>query len=119
MGFLKEEQRFFFKFMNIYLKFDLDQIRNHESMKNDNGKPHRRSTIKYWIDRLKETGDVQVKDRKGRPRKLNENEECKLIRAIKRYPKFRYSRIRRRCNLTKVCVSTVNRYGLKNGFRKF
>lgn len=119
MGFLTEEQRFYLKFMHVYLKFTAEEIRNHVSLKNSDNKLHRKSTIKYWIDRIDETGDVKVKERSGRPKKLNDNEIEHLLNTIKQNSKLRYSRIRLKSKLTKVCTNTINRYGLRNGFRKF
>lgn len=100
---LSEEKRYFIKFMKNYLNYDEKQIKNHPSMINEDGSKIRLSTVRFWFNRINESGDIKALKKSGRPRKLDEQEEGKLIRTIKMYPKKRV---------------TVNRYGLRNKYSK-
>lgn len=110
-----EEKLHFIKFMKLYLNFNAKMIKDHISPRNENGSKPRLSSINYWLQRLEETGDVKIKPKSGRPRKLEEREESNLIEKIKFFPKKRFSFIRR-LGFLHLHRSTVNRYALRNGY---
>lgn len=114
---LSEEKRYFIKFMKNYLNFDEKEIKNHPSMINEDGSKIRLSTVRFWLQRISESGDIKALKKSGRPRKLDEMEEDRLIRTIKMYPKKRYSSIRR-SGFLHVSRVTLNRYGLRNKYSK-
>lgn len=43
----------------------LKEISNHKDLKDKNGVKIRKDKLKYWIERIKQTGDVKIKSRKG------------------------------------------------------
>lgn len=116
-NFMSDEKRHYIKFMYKYLNLDERAIKDHISIRNENGTKPRLSTVRYWINRLEETGDVQTISKPGRPRKLDQLEENRLIQNIKKFPKKRYTFIRR-LGFIHIDRSTVNRYALRNKLSK-
>lgn len=107
----------FIKFMYKYLNLSEKSIKDHISIRNENGTKPRLSTIRYWINRLEETGKVETVAKPGRPRKLDQIEEVRLIDKIKKFPKQRYTFIRR-LGFIHINRSTINRYALRNKISK-
>lgn len=116
---LSEEQRYYFKFMVNYLKFNIDQIRSHPSMINSKtNKPFQKRSLQVWFDRLQSTGNVYTIPKTGRPKKLSPLEEKLLISTIKENPKQRFKNIRA-LGFRQIGVRSVNRYANRNGYRKY
>lgn len=69
---LSDEQIYYLKFMRKYLNYDVNQIRDHISMINEKtNKAFQKRSIKMWLDRLDQTGDVKKKPKSGGPRLLS------------------------------------------------
>lgn len=47
-----------------------------------------------WLNRLKETQNVKLIPKSGRPKKLNRQEKQLLINKIRNHPKLRFRKIR-------------------------
>lgn len=76
------------------------------------------STVKYWAKRLAQTGDVQVKRRRGRPKLLNQVQEEKMVDYIKRHSRLNYPQVMQKTGF-EGHRRTLNKYALKNKIRKF
>lgn len=88
----------------------------------DQLKPITVKTVKYWVDRLKETGDVKTAPRSGRPRKLTRKQEEKLIRFIKNNPRMKYRIVKGKLKflrLMKITRRTINHYARRRGIRAY
>lgn len=119
MSCLSDEQRYYLKFMALYLNYEVDQIRNHSSMVNaKTNKPFQKRAIVNWLNRLTETGDVKLVPKTGRTKLLNKKEEELLIKTIRKNPKLRFKKIRA-LGFRQIGVRSVNRYANRNGYRKF
>lgn len=119
MSGLTDEQRYYLKFMKVYLNYNVDQVQNHLSMINPStNKKYQKRSIKNWFDRLEQTGDVKKLPKTGRPRKLDKKEEKCLINTIIENPKFRFRKIRA-LGFRKIGIRSVNNYALRNKFSKF
>lgn len=114
---LSEEQRYFIKFMKVYLQYTPKQIQHHPSILSSDGSVRRLSTIKYWLNRIDTTGNCEVKAKTGRPRLLNNEQEAHLIKTIKLNPKTRFRVIQDKSGLF-IPVRTINNYSLRNKMRK-
>ena len=81
---------------------------------------HLVQVIKHWVDRVDVTGGCETAKRSGRPRSLDDEQEQKVVKTIRKYCKDRsgYTTIRRKSELFNVTARTINNYGLKNGFRE-
>lgn len=97
----------------------LKQISLEEDLRRPDGQLVNVKTVKYWIKRLNETGDVAVKGRSGRPKKLKPRKEAALCRYILNHEKMPYSEVRRKKELWRLHRRTVNNYALRNGIRAF
>jgi transposase len=109
--------------MRKYELKDIDEIRNHQSLKKSDGNLHRRDTIKYWIERIDKNGDIETIKKTGRPRLLDDEKTKVVIDTIKkktnrkkRYPKIQRMLIQKNIEIKR---RTLNNYAIRNNIRKF
>ena len=95
-----------------------DQIRALPELAKADGSKPQKQTIDYWITRLNQTGDVQLKKNGGRPRKLNPTREARLVQWIERHPKVDYSTVATKFARWKCKPRTINEYALRNKISK-
>ena len=96
----------------------VEEIRALSELKRSDGSPPLKRTIVNWIKRLNETGDTIRKKPEGRKRKLNLEDEAKLIRFIDRYPLVDYATVREKFSYLGCSTRSINRYATRNGFSK-
>lgn len=94
-------------------------IAEENDLRKPNGQPIDVRTVRYWIKRLEETGEVDVKPRSGRPRALNSAQEKELVDYIREHDTYTYRKVKRKKRLRTVSVRTVNRYALRHRLRAF
>lgn len=116
--FLNDEQKYYIKFMNKYLNYSANQIKDHPSLRRNDNTKYRLCTIKYWLNRIENTGDVKSTPKTGRKRLINKDKENHLVETIKANPKLRFRDIRLKSGLKNLSIRTVNQYSLRNNFRK-
>ena len=107
--------------MLVYENKDVHQIRSHKSMLKPDGTMHRLSTIKFWINRFLTEGNMKSKPKPGRSKKLDAEQEEKLINLIESHPKKRYNEVVRlatEIELPAVSGRTANRIANRRGYRK-
>lgn len=74
-------------------------------------------TIKRWIERSRETGDVKLKPKTGRKRLLEPADEQRLVRAIEKDSKRSYRSIKETESFP-CSVRTLNDYAIRNGYSR-
>ena len=94
------------------------EIAEDNDLQKPNGQPIDVRTVRYWVKRLEETGDVNVKPRSGRPRALNSVQEKELVDYIRRHESFTYRKVKRKKHI-RFTVRTVNNYALRHRIRAF
>lgn len=95
-----------------------EEIRLYAALLKPNNQLHRLSTIKKWIERFRQTGSMDQLPKTGRPKKLSNIEENKVIDFVLNNPKIRYPSVKRALNLN-VHPRTINRIVNKRGIRTF
>lgn len=115
---LTDYQKHLIVFLHDELHMDIDEIREHDKLRTEDGKRILKKTICYWVNRFRETGDLKVKHRSGRPRLLNENKEKRLIKFIENNCSKDYSVVKDKLKL-KMSRRTVNNYALRNQIRAY
>jgi len=116
---LTDDQRSKIKFFRTEYNLTPSEIRR--KIVKPNGKLYQLKVIRKWVDRVDQTEDCKLLPKSGRPRKLDLNQEEKLIENIRMNCKARggYTTIRRCTSLFNMTTRTVNNYGLRNGFRTY
>lgn len=112
------EQKYFLKFMSLYLNYDPKEIQNHQSMLKPDGSAHRLSTIKFWINRS-QSNELELKKKPGRPTIIDKDQISNLVNMVEESPKSRYNQIRmqylRKYNIN-IRRRTINNYMLRNKY---
>lgn len=111
---ITEKQKHLIEFLHLENGLTAEQIRNHEKLRREDGSRILLKTIKYWLDRLKKTGEMQTKHRSGRPRFLDGGNEQKLLEYINSHSKKNYQFVKLEKNL-ECTRRTINNYALRNG----
>ena len=62
---MSTEKKYYIIFMYKHLNYNIKQIQDHPSIKDDNGNKPQLKTIKLWIDRYEESGTVEPKKLPG------------------------------------------------------
>lgn len=109
-----EKQKTIIEYKVTYENASPEEIRSHPSLVKPNGQLHRLSTIKKWINRFKETGNMKEISIPGRPKKLTDSEERDVFKFVTNNPKWRYPAVKRQMNLN-VHPKTINRIANKRG----
>lgn len=114
---ITERQKYLMEFLHTENGLTAEEIRQHKSLIRADGTKILLKTVKYWLERLKKTGEMKTMHRSGRPRFLDDNREKELISYIDNNSKKNYHVIKRNIHLT--CTRrTVNNYALRNGISK-
>lgn len=95
-----------------------EEIQKDEELQRSDETPILLSTVRYWAKRFSDSGGVEVKPRKGRPKVVNDKQEKKLVRLIEKHGDRSYSTIKSKTGFPGDRRS-LNNIALKNGFRKF
>lgn len=115
---ITDRQKYLIEFLHTENGLSAEEIRQHKSLIRADGTKILLKTVKYWLDRLKKTGEMKTLHRSGRPRFLDEEKERELINYIDNNSKKNYHVIKRNIHLT--CTRrTVNNYALRNGIKAF
>ena len=90
--YLSDYQRSIIRFCHE-IGWSVDRIRDLDQLKRQDDSKIQARTVKFWIQRFEKTGGTETIKRSGRPRKLTESQEQKLIKAIEARPKACYSKM--------------------------
>lgn len=97
------------------------EIQQLDELRREDGSPCRLDTIKYWMKRVEDTGDIQTKSRSGRPKALNHTQTNEMVKMIEKDDEVTYPEIADQLKKKfKVDFKprTVNDYALKEGYSK-
>lgn len=98
------------------------EIAEEPDLQRQNGTKINVQTVKFWIKRYEEVGNVKVLPRSGRPKVLKEKKkEDELLNYIRSHPRIKYREVRRRKKLWKIGISTrtLNNIALRAGINAY
>lgn len=91
----------------------LDQVVSDPELKRSDGSAILKKTVLMWKQRFESEGNMKVRDRSGRKRLLDGNQEKELVNYIKRHNKLFYRELMPNTNFEGSCRS-LNRYANRN-----